>query len=305
MRLTIFTPTYNRKNTIKRLYKSLFDQRIKDFIWDVVDDGSTDGTENIIYQLKKEAPFLIQYKKRNNGGKYSALIDAIQRCTTELFVCVDSDDYLTKDCIDVLLKTWDIYSINRNVVGIVSPRMYTDGKSSCKHFPDTGTKATMCQLSYKYRIKGETLILLRTNYLKRIKYPSFGNEKFVSEEIIYNQLDAKYKYIILNHPLCYMEYLEDGLTKNLFINWISSPNATNYMLKSRYETEIDLSFVERIIKKTKTIIFQICVAKARNEEIKKYTSNYILSFFLYPLACLFYYRRKYNETKNKYYSANI
>lgn len=306
MQLTIFTPTYNRERTIKRLFESLLQQEIQDFVWDIIDDGSTDETEGIINDLREEAPFLIQYKKRNNGGKYSALVDAIQRCKTELFICIDSDDYISSDCIKILLETWNVYGRNNNsIVGVVCPRAYTNGHLSCRYFPETGKMVTMCELSDKYRIKGETLILLRTDYLKTIEYPYFKNEKFTSEEIIYNQLDIKYRYITLNRSLCYMKYLNDGLTKNLFRNWISSPKATNYMLRKRYEMTAGLSFGKSFLKKIKTIIFQICVAKARNENMKRYVSNYILSFFLYPIACIFYYRRKYNEIENEYNSTNI
>lgn len=40
--LTVFTPAYNRAHTLGRTYKSLCAQSNKDFIWMVVDDGSTD-----------------------------------------------------------------------------------------------------------------------------------------------------------------------------------------------------------------------------------------------------------------------
>ena len=43
--ITVFTPTYNRERTLRRLYKSLKNQTVKNFEWIVVDDGSSDGTE--------------------------------------------------------------------------------------------------------------------------------------------------------------------------------------------------------------------------------------------------------------------
>ena len=46
--LTIFTPAYNRAHTISRTYNSLVKQDCKDFIWLVVDDGSTDNTAELI-----------------------------------------------------------------------------------------------------------------------------------------------------------------------------------------------------------------------------------------------------------------
>ena len=46
--LTVFTPTYNRKEKLGSVYSSLIDQTDKDFIWMIVDDGSADGTRDTV-----------------------------------------------------------------------------------------------------------------------------------------------------------------------------------------------------------------------------------------------------------------
>lgn len=46
--LTVFTPAYNRAHTIGRTYKSLCSQKCKDFVWLIVDDGSTDNTAELV-----------------------------------------------------------------------------------------------------------------------------------------------------------------------------------------------------------------------------------------------------------------
>ena len=46
MKITVFTPTYNRAYIIEKLYHSLQRQTFKDFEWIVVDDGSEDETED-------------------------------------------------------------------------------------------------------------------------------------------------------------------------------------------------------------------------------------------------------------------
>lgn len=48
IKLTYFTPTYNRKKLLTRLFDSLNRQTNKNFIWMIVDDGSTDDTAEII-----------------------------------------------------------------------------------------------------------------------------------------------------------------------------------------------------------------------------------------------------------------
>ena len=43
--VTVVTPTYNREKEIVNLYKSLCLQTNQNFLWMVIDDGSTDNTE--------------------------------------------------------------------------------------------------------------------------------------------------------------------------------------------------------------------------------------------------------------------
>lgn len=71
--VTILTPTYNRKELLSKLYESLQLQKDKDFEWLIVDDGSTDGTSEIINQFISNADFSIRYELKENGGKHTAL----------------------------------------------------------------------------------------------------------------------------------------------------------------------------------------------------------------------------------------
>ena len=52
--VTVVTPSYNRAKQLPNLYKSLICQSALDFIWLIVDDGSTDGTENVIRDFIKD-----------------------------------------------------------------------------------------------------------------------------------------------------------------------------------------------------------------------------------------------------------
>ena len=54
MRITVFTPTYNRAYIIENLYRSLQRQTFRDFEWLIVDDGSSDNTEEVISAWQKE-----------------------------------------------------------------------------------------------------------------------------------------------------------------------------------------------------------------------------------------------------------
>lgn len=98
--LTVFTPTYNRAHTLPRTYQSLCRQECKDFVWLVVDDGSTDGTADLVRSWQQEANGLeIRYIYKENGGMHTAHNAAYEVIDTELNVCIDSDDCLADGAV--------------------------------------------------------------------------------------------------------------------------------------------------------------------------------------------------------------
>lgn len=69
--ITVFTPTYNRAYIIEKLYKSLQQQTKKIFEWIIVDDNSSDNTENLIDTfIRDDNDFSIKYIKQKHGGKH-------------------------------------------------------------------------------------------------------------------------------------------------------------------------------------------------------------------------------------------
>lgn len=91
VKLTIFTPTYNRKNTLILGYEALCRQTKKEFIWLIIDDGSTDGTSELVHGwMLADNGFEIQYVYKENGGLHTGYNKAIELIETELCVCIDS-----------------------------------------------------------------------------------------------------------------------------------------------------------------------------------------------------------------------
>ena len=85
--LTVFTPAYNRADTLSRTYESLLYQDCKNFIWLVVDDGSTDNTAELVQEWKsRDNGFEIRYYYKENGGMHTAHNTAYENIDTELNV---------------------------------------------------------------------------------------------------------------------------------------------------------------------------------------------------------------------------
>ena len=69
--ITVFTPTYNRADLLKRCYESMCRQTNKNFIWMIIDDGSTDNTKEVVDL----------WKLNNNGLKFNIIIKKMVDCT--------------------------------------------------------------------------------------------------------------------------------------------------------------------------------------------------------------------------------
>ena len=70
-KITLFTPTYNRAYILDTLYRSVQRQTFRDFEWIIMDDGSTDDTEELVKRwINYCNDFPISYYKVPNGGKF-------------------------------------------------------------------------------------------------------------------------------------------------------------------------------------------------------------------------------------------
>ncbi len=211
MRLTIFTPTYNRKDRIGRTYESLKKQSLKEFVWLIVDDGSEDGTEETVKGFIEEAPFEIRYIRQENGGKMRAHNRGVKECDTEAFLCLDSDDYLSETAVDVILDKWNEIREDGRYAGIIAYK----GESSDKviygnYFPDTSD--TSFRELYRKGFKGETTLILRTSLLKANLFPEIEGEKYVPEDVVYDRIDEGHIFKVMDEILTICELVNSGLT---------------------------------------------------------------------------------------------
>ena len=220
--LTIFTPTYNRAYILPQLYQSLCSQTDKNFEWLIVDDGSTDNTEDIIRAWIKENAISIRYFKQENGGKMRAHNRGVKEALYELFLNVDSDDYIVNNTVEMILQ-YSNKLINNNLSGIIAYRGYESYKNLVKcEFPEDKKKTTLSGL-YKKGFTGETSLIFKTIILKQHLFPEIRGEKFVTEAYIYDKIDQKYEMLLLPEIIIRSKYLEDGYTQNDLLLKQSNP----------------------------------------------------------------------------------
>lgn len=250
--ITVLTPTFNRGGGLQSLWDSLQKQTVKDFEWLVVDDGSTDGTKNLITQLQEKSDFPIRYIYKNNGGKHTALNVGIQTICSELIFIVDSDDCVTDDAVESILKIHKKYRSQNNICGYAFLRAFPDGKINGKKF-DVDEKIG----SYiDVRVNGDDTgadkaEVFKTHCLKEFPFPEYPNEKFLGEDLVWVRMARKYEMVHINKAIYVGNYLEDGLTNNRRKHNIASPigcmhRAEEFMesdLKTRYRIKGGLQYI--------------------------------------------------------------
>lgn len=232
--LTVFTPTYNRAYCLKQCYDSLVNQTSTDFIWLIIDDGSTDKTRPLVASWKKENKINITYHYQNNQGMHGAHNAAYRLIETELNVCIDSDDYMPNDAVHNIVKFWKENG-SKKYSGMVG----LDADSKTKkimgtRIPESINTTTLYDLYNKQKVKGDKKLVYRTDVVKQYpSYPIFEGERFVPLGYLYLLIDQDYKLLTLNKVLCIVEYLEDGSSMNMLKQYRRHPNGFAFSRKNR------------------------------------------------------------------------
>lgn len=284
-RLTIFTPTYNRAYILHRLYESLCKQTNKEFIWLIVDDGSSDNTTDMVSKWIQEGLILIEYIRQENQGKHIAHNTGVENCRTQLFFCVDSDDYLLENAIEDIIN--NIGKIKGDdISGIVSVRTRQDGTVIGTPMPKTVEYSSLSELYEKYKFKGDTALIFKTKVLKKYKFPKIDNEKFMGEEYIYAQIDEKHKLYISHDKYYVCEYLQDGYTTNMFKVIVNSPKG--YMELKRTKLKVSKTF---FIKYKAASLYIVGCWLSKERSCVKNSPNKIITILAIPLASIVYWIR--------------
>lgn len=212
-KLTVFTPVYNRAYIISNLYQSLCRQSSTEFEWLIVDDGSTDNIDALINGFIAEKKVDIRYFKQANGGKHRAINRGVDEARGEMFFIVDSDDYLTDDAVEWIIRKSSEILGDDSFAGISGLRVKPDGSKIGGENDFTQIDADAISIRVKNHVTGDLAEIYKTDILRQFPFPDIPGEKFCSEGLIWNRIamtGLKLRYCY--QPLYVCEYLGDGLT---------------------------------------------------------------------------------------------
>lgn len=230
--LTIFTPAYNRAHTLGRTYESLCRQTNKDFVWLIIDDGSTDNTRELVESwMQRDNGFEIQYIYQENQGMHGAHNTAYKNIQTELNTCIDSDDYMPDDAVEKILKFWSEFGSER-YAGFMGLDATSEGKIIGEKFPRDLRETTLRSYYEELGGSGDKKLVYRTEVIKRYpEYPIFEGEKYVGLAYKYNLIDEDYPLLVSNDVLVIVEYQEDGSSFGMWKQYWNNPKGFAFLRK--------------------------------------------------------------------------
>lgn len=289
IKLTVFTPAYNRAHTLGRCYESMCRQKNKNFKWLIIDDGSQDNTAELVKGwMEKDNGFEIIYEYKENGGMHTAHNRAYELIDTELNVCIDSDDMLADDAVQKILSFWE-KSGDKKYAGMIGVDADFQGNIIGKRFPD-GLKSTTLSGYYKAGGAGDKKLVYRTEVMRKYPdYPVFAGEKYVGLDYKYLLCDQEYELLVLDEILCNVEYQADGSSANMFRQYLNNPKGFAFLrtVYMQYDTTLKRKFMNCIHYVSSSLI-------SKNKKFLKETPEKGLTILAIPfgIALTFYIKQQ-------------
>ncbi|SFG53602.1 glycosyltransferase family A protein [Prevotella sp. KH2C16] len=296
--ITIFTPTYNRASLLPRLYESLKRQGFRDFEWIIVDDGSTDNTKDMVCSFQNQSSaFPIQYFKKENGGKHTAVNVGVKKAQGELFFIADSDDMLTDDALQTIADEWESVKDNMSLGGLAGLDIAMDGYQMIgSGLPHDYIDCNAIDIRYRYHVHGDLKEVFRIEVLRQYPFPEIAGERFCPEQLIWFRIAQEYKLHYFNKPIYIAEYQAEGITAGIVRARMNSPIAScmTYAEMLSY----DIPFIQRVKAAVNYWRFRLCLTKKGGERNRKYLPG-VNGFWnvLFPIGAMMHWRDMRNMEK--------
>lgn len=280
MLFTVFTSTYNRAYSLRRLYESLKRQSISDFEWLIVDDGSYDNTRSLVEEFISEKILNINYIYQINGGKHRAINNGLLHAKGELFFNVDSDDYLLADSLLIISQYFDQIKQNCRFAGVCGLKCFENGEPTGGYLSQDFYDWSPLIRPYR----GDMAEVFRTDIARRYPFPDYEGENFCPEGIVLNRIGKDYLLRYFNRKIYICEYLSDGLTKAAIQNRIRCPRYATEL--SRESLFLNIPIKRKIKESINFWRFYLYIRDKQFPKIPLYT------WFMFPLGIVMILRDK-------------
>lgn len=200
---TVFTAAYNRAHTLHRVHESLQQQTFRDFEWLIVDDGSTDGTRELVEEWRRQAEFPIRYVWQENQGKHVAFNYGVRIASGRMFVSLDSDDACLPQALQRFQHHWSAIPAQHRArfAGVTCLCVDQYGRRVGRRFPRDVLDSDALELRYRHKITGEHWGAYRTDVLSYFPFPEAIKRQYIPEGLVWSKLARVFRMRFVNEAL--------------------------------------------------------------------------------------------------------
>jgi len=276
-KFSIVTITYNRAHLIGKTIQSVINQSYIDFEQIIIDDGSTDNTEEVVLSFKDKR--IKYYKYAKNDTRSYLRNEGIRKAKGKYISILDSDDIWRVDKLELLNN---VFNNNKEAVFIIHNVSIVENDIQIKK-GYAEFKTSFYENILPYLFSDKILFLPIYTFKKSLmEQLGFFDENMIdAQHDFYLRVAVKFKVYFLAKNLTYMTKHTQNISNNFrlsaFTNYIISLSKlkrggyisifTFYRVKSFIYIKLGLSY-----KKMKN-----------DKEAKKY---FLKSFLAYPISYL-------------------
>lgn len=218
IQISLFTPTYNRASTLVRLYQSLRCQDDQDFLWEIIDDGSTDNTREVVAEFINDNFLKICYRVIVHGGKHSAYNAYLEKTSSDVTVEIDSDDELLPNAISTLRDHWFQSFLDReNLFSIFYGCVESDGTYVGVPYSIGVTKMSFMKFNFSRKYRCEKFRTFQTRVLQEgrfdRRYVNNGNI-YIPESVLFLRVSTQRLSKFYTQPLRIYHKDTESLMRN-------------------------------------------------------------------------------------------
>ena len=248
VKVSIIIPVYNSESTLERCLDSAIKQTYKNIEIICINDGSSDGSLDILKRYSKKDKRIILIDKKN-GGVSRARNDGIRKATGDYVTFVDADDYIEATQIEEMYN-----AILKNNVDVVRSNYRVFYKNSDRIDEGDLSKISNKKLKNK-QIKDIFLSKVLDGslpcfvYLIMIKKEILDNEKIFFREDIHMMEDVIFYIELINkiHSI----YVLDKALYNIYFNEFGATNNVKNYERNIFNVVLVNKYIKDILKKNK------------------------------------------------------
>ena len=216
---------------------------------------------------------------------YTGYNIAYTNITSPLNVCIDSDDFIPENAVELILQTWNERG-GEQYAGIIGLDFYADKKQPIGgYFPKDLNEVYLHDL-YLYRIHlGDAKQVMRTDLMSHIA-PQIGfpNEKDFNPIYMLLQACDTLPLLVINENLCWVDYQKTGMAANIFKQYVRSPHSLIKMRKM--EMNLQRNTFRNLLRLNIHYVSSCLIA--RNKHWLKDSPKPLLTLLMAPFGFILY-----------------